>query len=197
MIQRLRRFLIACSCLPIVLSFAAKAQSPHFEPGDLLFKPASTGFWTEIAASYSKGDKRWGHVGVVTDVSDSSITVVHADMGPPETVGVVRSDTYDDFIGEAAFVGQFRIALSDHERTAFNHWIRKAAADAMPFDRGYSLASANNAYCTELVWRAWSAAVGRDPIPDKGKALNNPYVALSDLTLHPDIADIRIIEIAP
>uniref|UniRef100_UPI001F460F08 YiiX/YebB-like N1pC/P60 family cysteine hydrolase n=1 Tax=Henriciella aquimarina TaxID=545261 RepID=UPI001F460F08 len=139
------------------------------------------------------GDKRWGHVGIVVAVAPA--IVVHADTGtgapahpapaPGETVGEVRAVPLADFLGDVDHAGVFRLSLSPEARTRMIAWADEAAATHTPFDRGYSLESANNLYCTELVWRALSQGLGHDALPEKSHRLGRTYVALSDLSLHP------------
>ena len=182
--------LLVLSCLS-----SATAQSlKDLQPGDLLFKPATTELWTELAAHYSTGDKRWGHVGVVSEVESEAILIIHADMGPPQTIGVVEQVALNDFLGQADHVGHFRPDLEPHVRNRFIEDLRAKAASGLPFDRGYNLTSANNAYCTELVWRAWMTAEGQDPMPNKSQSLTRPYIALSDLSQHPRIIELGRID---
>ncbi|MEQ8558357.1 MAG: YiiX/YebB-like N1pC/P60 family cysteine hydrolase [Henriciella sp.] len=179
------------------------------QPGDLVFKGARTAIWTEIAAGWSdQADRRWGHVGLVYGVrkrsGDSPVSdrksggctaeIVHADTGtgnpatdagPGEEIGEVRAVRLVEFLGDVDHAGIFRLTLSPDQRARMIAWAGQAADRHTPFDRGYNLASENNLYCTELIWRAMSAGLGRDAIPEKSTRLGRTYVALSDLSLHP------------
>ena len=170
----------------------AGALAPALQPGDLVFKGASTALWTELAAQWSTGDRRWGHVGIVISAAGRGagpVIIVHADTGTGdpagETVGEVRAVPLQQFLGMADQAGIYRLALSGDERARMVAWAEAQATHHIPFDRGYSLASANNLYCTELVWRALSEALGRDAIPDKSTRMGRTYIALSDLSTHP------------
>lgn len=193
------------------------ALAPLLEPGDLIFKGAGSGPATELAASWSTGDMRWGHVGIVLAVGNSAgcphnspvqkqcssgTIVVHADTGPGpgsrqqapgEVIGEVRAVTLANFLGEASHAGVFRLKMDEGERAAMVNWAANSARAHTPFDRGYSLGSENSLYCTELVWRAMSAGLGEDALPRKSQRLGRVYVALSDLsghTLAEEIAEI-------
>lgn len=175
----------------------ASELAPELQPGDLVFKGASTAVWTELAARWSVGDKRWGHVGIVTAVPDGCcgpIMVVHADTGtgdpdriagPGEEIGEVRAVPLSQFLSDVDQVGLFRLDMTPAEKSGMIDFAADAADQHIPFDRGYSLDSPNNLYCTELVWRAMSAGLGRDALPEKSHSMGRIYVALSDLSLHP------------
>ena len=188
------------------------------QPGDLVFKGASTAIWTELAANWSDpADRRWGHVGLVLAgrnqcgtgpvsgrfLAPEPILIVHADTGtgnpaqaaaPGESVGKVRSVSLEDFLSDVDQVGIFRLKLSPDQRTRMLSYAGKAAEDDIPFDRGYNLASENNAYCTELIWRALSAGLEQDAIPVKSTRMGRTYVALSDLSLHPLAEEVMVLD---
>ncbi|MGB3624875.1 MAG: YiiX/YebB-like N1pC/P60 family cysteine hydrolase [Henriciella sp.] len=171
-------------------------MSAEIRPGDLVFKGASTAVWTELAARWSRGDKRWGHVGIVTEVPGTCcdpILIVHADTGtgdpgheaaPGEIIGEVRAVPLADFLSDVDQAGLYRLDLDAAQRARLIAYAEEAATAHIPFDRGYSIDSANNLYCTELVWRALSAGLETDAIPQKSQSMGRTYIALSDLSLH-------------
>ena len=171
-------------------------------PGDLIFKGADTALWTQLAAEWSDDrDRRWGHVGVVVSAecteADNQTQVVHADTGtgragaaPGDEIGKVRSVSLAAFLSDVDTVGVFRLDISSDQRAKLVSWSKQAAHDEVPFDRGYSLESENNLYCTELVWRAMSFAIGGDAIPEKSVRLGRTYVSLSDLSQHRKVMQI-------
>lgn len=185
LIRFIGRGVIVAVFLSMCGLFTAHGQTKtEIQPGDLLFKPAGTAIWTQLAAEYSEGDKRWGHIGVVTSVDGGAIYVTHADSGDVDRIGHVTTTSYERFFGQAGHIGHFRLNLPAQERSAFIANIQKAADERVPFDRGYELTSVNNAYCTELVWRAWTMAIGHDPLPRKLTRFGKAYVALSDISQH-------------
>ncbi len=62
------------------------------------------------------------------------------------------------------------------------------------FDPRFSLATVHELYCSELVWRALSAAMQHDIVPNKTTILGQPGVSLADLEASPllvKVADVR------
>ena len=153
---------------------------PALEAGDLLFKGAETGAGTRLAAGWSLGDKRWGHVGIVVDGGQS---VIHADTGEPGEVGAVRKVTLADFLADVETLGIYEIDLTGEARATYLAFAESAVG--LPFDHGFSVRSENSLYCSELVWRAMSAGLGTDAIPAKSERLGRTYVSISDLSEHP------------
>jgi hypothetical protein len=176
------------------------AISPIAQEGDLLFKGASTAVWTELAARWSTGDKRWGHVGIVTHVPETCcapILVVHADTGdgaPGEEIGEVRAVSLETFLSDVDQAGLYRLDMDGDARQRMVEWVDAQARARIPFDRGYSIESENNLYCTELVWRGMSIALRRDAIPDKSRSMGRTYIALSDLSTHPLADEIMVLD---
>lgn len=214
--------LTAAHPAPLIGGQGAAELSAQLQPGDLLFKGASTAVWTQMASQWSHGDTRWGHVGMIicagtrTRDADANlpapaqqkrcsgdVLVVHADTGPDEgeanlppgeVIGEVRAVSLDEFLGEADEVGLFRLMVTPEQRARMTDWAAGAAMAHTPFDRGYSLDSENSLYCTELIWRAMSAALGRDTIPQKSRSMGRVYVALSDLSLHPLAEEVLVVD---
>ena len=152
---------------------------PGLETGDLLFKGAETGAGTRVAAGWSLGDKRWGHVGIVADGGRS---VIHADTGKPGEAGAVRKVALADFLADVETLGIYEIDLTGEARAGYLAFAESAVG--LPFDHGFSVRSENSLYCSELVWRAMSAGLGRDAIPDKSERYGRIYVSVSDLSEH-------------
>lgn len=196
----------AASAQPGLPPETVERITEQVRPGDLIFKGASTAVWTELAARWSTGDKRWGHVGIVTRVPEACcdpVMIVHADTGtgnpdnkpaPGEVIGEVRAVPIAQFLSDVDQTGLFRLDLAPDQRERLVTYAETAAASRTPFDRGYSLDSPNNLYCTELVWRAMSAALETDAIPQKSQSMGRIYIALSDLSLHPRAQEVLATE---
>ena len=84
------------------------------QPGDLLFKGAETATGTRVAAGWSLGDKRWGHVGIV---AADGVSVIHADTGEngrSGDPGEVRRVPLSDYISDAT---------NSRPLYNFSHWL--------------------------------------------------------------------------
>lgn len=194
---------IAIACLAGLLGWlAATAEAdpgaiPALRAGDLLFKDADTATGTRIAAGWSLGDKRWGHVGIVVEDAAGALSVIHADTGEnagPDAPGEVRRVPLADFLSDVSTAGHYTVALEGDGRDTYLAYAESAVG--LPFDRGFSLKSENSLYCSELVWRALSAGAGADILPQKSERLGRIYVSLSDLSEHPLTREAAVLALA-
>lgn len=159
-----------------------------FSAGDLLFKGADSGPGARLAARWSSGDRRWGHVGVLIGDAQTGWQVVHADTGEAEAArrgepGLVRAETLAEFLADVNELGHFQVAFSGSARAAYLAAVQ--ASVGVMFDRAYSLDTADALYCSELIWRAMSAGAGEDILPEKSRRIGLVYVSLSDISEHP------------
>ncbi len=171
--------MLAASGNPALAQVAADSL-PRLEPGDLIFKGAETGTGTRVAAGWSQGDKRWGHVGIV---AADGVSVIHADTGENARSGdpgKVRRVPLSDYISDTTTLGRYTIFLTGSRREAYLSYAE--AAVGLPFDRGFSLKTETSLYCSELVWRALSAGAGEDVVPVKSERFGRVYVSVSDLS---------------
>jgi uncharacterized protein YycO len=185
----------------LALAFAAAGASaqlkpedlPPLTPGDLLFKGADSGTGARVAASWSLGDKRWGHVGIV---GADGASVIHADTGENAArgePGEVRREPLADYLSDVTTLGHYTVNLQEERRAAY-----LAYADSVvgrPFDRGFSLSSDNSLYCSELVWRALSAGAGEDIQPKKSERFGRVYVSISDLSENAFLREAAVITV--
>lgn len=171
------------ACLIAAMGASAQLRPedlPPLSPGDLLFKAADSGTGARIAAGWSQGDKRWGHVGIL---AADGASVIHADTGenaPQGEPGEVRREPLVEYLGDVTLLGVFTVDLSGEGRAAYLAYAESAVGK--PFDRGFSLQSDTALYCSELVWRALSEGAGEDIQPQKSERFGRVYVSISDLS---------------
>jgi uncharacterized protein YycO len=171
------------ACLIAAMGASAQLRPedlPPLSPGDLLFKGADSGTGARIAAGWSQGDKRWGHVGIL---AADGASVIHADTGenaPQGEPGEVRQEPLAEYLGDVALLGVFTVDLAGEGRAAYLAYAESAVGK--PFDRGFSLQSDTALYCSELVWRALSEGAGEDIQPQKSERFGRVYVSISDLS---------------
>jgi hypothetical protein len=157
--------------------------------GDVLFK-SDGGLWGRLADSFSRSHPGFGHVGLVAIGADGALSVIHAGGDPISREGRVQETPLEAFLARATIAALYRPSLSADEAATSLAFARAAARRAAPFDSDFSLATEDRLYCTELVWRALSAALGRDAIPEKSKRQGLVYVALDDLAASPSLSRV-------
>lgn len=167
---------------------------PPVEAGDLLFKGANTGAGTQLAAIWSLGDKRWGHVGIAVENADGTLSVIHADTGARREAGAVVRVSLADYLADVTDLGVYRMDLEGAQQAAYLAYAESVVG--RPFDRSFSLASDNSLYCSELVWRAMSEGLGEDAVPAKSERMGRVYVSVSDLAAHPLTQEAAVITAA-
>lgn len=168
-------------------AFARQIESTA-QPGDLIFISAG-GTWSDLARFLSRHEQLYSHVGVIAR-ENGHLVVIHAGGNPMHSEAGVHADSIIYFMNTVTRVGLYRMPANLHPR--FMAYVEQAKARHLPFDSEFSLATADKLYCTELVWRGLNAALGRDPIPDKGTAAGEPYVALDDVTALPFLTRVPL-----
>lgn len=177
--------------LPAMAELPAEAAGP-LKAGDLLFKGATTGAGTRLAADWSKGDKRWGHIGIVVADEHGALQVIHADTGKPGEAGAVRRVSLAGFLSDVTDLGVYEVDLSGPARAAYIDYAESVVG--RPFDHGFSLADDDSLYCSELVWRALSTGLGADAVPEKTSRLGRTYVSVSDISQNPHAHEARTVK---
>ena len=160
-------------------------------PGELLFKGTGTGFGTRAAAAWSQGDRRWGHIGIVVRGPDGALEVIHADTGAAGEDGEVRRVSLAKFLSDVTDLGVYDVDLTGPARAAYLAYADSAVG--LPFDHAFSLATDNSLYCSELIWRALSAGLGGDAVPEKSHRLGRVYVSVSDISENPHAHELRTV----
>lgn len=158
-------------------------------PGDVLFKSGG-GMWGVLAANFSTRDRTYGHVGVVAEGAGRGLVVIHAGGDPVSRQGRVMASPFDEFLGASSRAALYRPRLDQPHVAAFIAAADAAAERRTPFDTAFSLDSEEAVYCTELVWRALSAASGADAVPGKSERGGKTYIALDDLQASPFLAPV-------
>jgi hypothetical protein len=159
----------------------ARAQA---RPGDVLFK-SGAGFWGRMAKRFSEEDKSFGHVGVVVNDEKGDIAIVHAGGNPLSPAGKVQKSEYDEFLRASEEVALYRPKTDGEGIEKLIAYLTNKMNLNAPFDKDFSLVTDDELYCTELVWRALSAAVGEDAVPEKTKRAGRLYIAIDDLQASP------------
>lgn len=158
-------------------------------PGDVLFKNGG-GLWGRLAARFSENDDGYGHVGMVDTGPDGALVVIHAGGDPATGNGRVQATGLAQFLRAAKGAALYRPKLDAPHAAIALSYVEAAAGRNAPFDSAFSLDTEDELYCTELVWRALSRAVGEDVVPEKSERSGKVYVAIDDLQESPWLAPL-------
>ena len=147
--------------------------------GDLVFRRGQ-GLWSEVFAEASAHDRRFSHVGVLLRAG-GSWQVAHASAEDLTGVGCAAIEPLRTFLRDTSAFEIRRPRLEAVQLRQFVAMLRGAVRDRIPFDTGFSLATRERVYCTELVWLAWIQATGSDPLPRKTLWRGLAVVSIEDV----------------
>lgn len=162
------------------------ADLGRLEPGDVIFFSAPRALWARLASEWSLPAYRHGHVGMIVAGRDGVPMVVHASGDPTRRKATVRAVSLDKFLEEAESATVFRMRNRSAAATAAAE-VQGYARRRLLFDSDFSLSSRDKLYCSEMVWRAMSAALHRDVVPKKGFDYGRATIRLRDLEASPDL----------
>ena len=158
----------------------------RLEAGDVVFLSAPQALWARLASQWSLPEYKHGHVGMVVIGRDGEPMVVHASGDPTRSRATVRAVSVAKFFEEARAATVFRMKDPAAARVAAAQ-VEGYARRRLLFDTEFSLKSRNKLYCSEMVWRAMSAALKRDVVPRKAWDYGRPSIRLRDLETSPDL----------
>lgn len=164
------------------------SQDWSLQPGDVVLRHGN-GLWSGVFARLNSRDRRFSHAGVVVR-EGMDWYVIHAEADNLGRNGTVRMDEWEVFAGQARQMAVLRVSDSGSAaRTA------EAAAimhrDALPFDFSFDLTRRDAVYCSELVWRALSEALQRDPLPQKPVLHGRDAILVENLLL--DLPELDLV----
>jgi hypothetical protein len=163
---------------------------PELHAGDVVLIGVDGAFWAEMASRFSRPDRRNGHAGIVTRGAVGALGVVHAGGSPVQGAAKVRWVSLAEFTREADRVEVLR---PRDAKLALRSAAIAAGYQGLTFDSDFTLDSADRLYCTELIWRAMSAANGADIVPEKTRVLEKAYITLEALEDNPALREIAFV----
>lgn len=163
---------------------------PELREGDVVLIGVDGAFWAEMASGFSRPDRRNGHGGVVVRGVGGALGVVHADGSPVEGAAKVRWVSVAAFTAEADRVDILR--PRDAALAARSAAIARSY-QGLRFDADFTLDTPDRLYCTELIWRALSAANGADIVPEKTRVLEKSYITLAALETNAALEEIAFV----
>lgn len=192
--------LALASCLLLTLTTGSTAGRSHhlqlpadlrLQTGDVVLRHGN-GLWSDLFARLNSRDTRFSHAGVVV-YDGYAWYVVHAEADNFGRNGVVRMDEWTAFVKSAQQVALLRVSDPDTAaRTAEAALVMHR--DALPFDFSFDLTRLDAVYCSELVWRALSHALQRDPLPEKPILHGRDAVLVESLLL--DLPELGVVYIS-
>lgn len=164
---------------PASVRDAPAGTTAALREGDLVFRRGQ-GLWSGLFVEASAHDRRFSHVGVLIRAGDAW-QVVHASADDRTGIGGTEAEPLAAFLHDATDFEIRRPRLSTAQLGGFVEALRRAARTHTPFDTGFSLATRERVYCTELVWLAWIQATGSDPLPRKTLWRGLAVVSIEDV----------------
>lgn len=161
------------------------ADLGELRAGDVIFLSAPKALWARLASQWSLPKYNHGHVGMII-IRDGKPMVVHAAGDPTQSRATVRAVSVGKFLEEAESASVFRMKDPTAARAAAAQ-AQRFADLRYPFDTDFSLKSRDKLYCSEMIWRAMSAALHRDVVPHKYSDYGRPTIRLSDLETSADL----------
>lgn len=163
---------------------------PELREGDVVLIGVDGAFWAEMASGFSRPDRRNGHAGIVVRGADGALGVVHAGGSPVEGAAKVRWVNLTEFTAEADRVDILR---PRDAKLAMRSAAVAAGYQGLSFDSDFTLDTPDRLYCTELIWRAMSAAKGADIVPQKTRVLEKAYITLEALEMNSALEEIAFV----
>ncbi len=156
----------------------AAALEAVLQPGDVVFIGADDALWGQIGALITGDRHVYAHVGMAAE-RGGALVIVHAAGSPTNAEAEVAAEPAARFAAQAQRAAVYR-PQTPRAAAAASRALAYAEGGAR-FDGAFSLESEDRLYCTELVWRALTEAVGEDVAPQKSQFGDLAYIAIEDL----------------
>ena len=194
--------------LPPYCKAAGKALAWQCEPpvdvciGDLVVRKGQ-GTWTQYFINCSSREKRFSHVGIVSDIAND-VLLIHADANERTGDGCVRMEGWRDFFAEALECAVFRFDGSPN--IASNIVDNAKRRLGVKFDSVFDMGETNRLYCSEMVRLAINEAVGTNLVGIT-KVCGHNVVAIDDIyyngfiriydSHHPELCSADVVNVKP
>ncbi len=151
--------------------------------GDLLLRKGQS-FVSGLAARMSIGEQRFSHVGVLVWEA-GHLTVIHAVENLDRGFDGVVQQEVRDYLPEATDWAVYRLEMSSTERQAVALKALSFVHNAdFTFDRDFDLKTADQLYCSELVWRLLQGTSLAGRVKPKASFINGLFISISDTYRH-------------
>jgi hypothetical protein len=176
------RYVILMLFLPFYCLAAGKAYvwqaAPSIEisVGDIVVRKGY-GAWTHYFINCSSREKRFSHVGIVSEVGNE-VVLIHADADERTGDGCVRVEGWRGFFADALECAVFR--FDGDSSVASNIAINAKRRLGVKFDSAFDMSETNRLYCSEMVRLAINEAAGTNLVGFT-KVCGRNVVAIDDL----------------
>lgn len=162
------------------------AEARQLQPGDLIFRRGQS-LASDVVLSLD-ADAAYSHVGLLIAANGQRLAVAHAAPGEAAAAAPepIRIDPLSAFLAPGAAVAAAIYRPLDPAAAARAATIASRYAERrLPFDARFRLDTADQLYCTELVWRAFHEAgvelLDHPPRTIDNLLLQGPVILPSDL----------------
>ena len=145
--------------------------------GDLVFRRGQ-GMWTKYFIECSTREKRFSHVGIVSEVGGEEAVLIHADADERTGAGCVHFEGWQGFFADALECAVFR--YDGPLAVASNIVVNAKRRLGVKFDSAFDMDETNRLYCSEMVRLAINEAVGTNLVGFT-KVCGRNVVAIDDL----------------
>jgi len=168
----------------------AKPDISGLRSGDLIFRHGR-GFISNALMSLGQREKKYSHAGIIS-VENGNVYVYHAIGGEQNISNKLRKDKLEAFCSpqEIHAFGIYRSDLTASEIKTILENADSFYKAGLEFDTRFDLASNDKMYCTEFIYKIFSAIPGKQNYISLSAVGSKSYVACDDLYLNPHFKTI-------
>ena len=159
----------------------AQPDVSQLKTGDLIFRHGR-GFISNSLMSLGQREKKYSHSGIVS-IENGKVFVYHAIGGEENISNKLRKDPLSVFCQPAdvhAF-GIYRTDLNDSQVIAVMSLVKTYFNSGLEFDTKFDLATDDNMYCTEFVYKVFDRVLGNQNYISLSTLTGKQYIACDDL----------------
>ncbi|CAN5352852.1 hypothetical protein BH11BAC1_BH11BAC1_05260 [soil metagenome] len=159
----------------------AKPDITKLKAGDLIFRHGR-GFISNALMSLGQREKKYSHSGIIS-IENGRVLVYHAIGGEENISNKLRKDPLSVFCEPAdvhAF-GIYRTDLNEKQIDAVMSLVSTYFQRGLEFDTKFDLATDDKMYCTELIYKVFLGALGKQNYISLSTITGKEYIACDDL----------------
>lgn len=161
---------------------AFNSANDKLKTGDIILREGKS-FVSQALRSFSQTDKHFSHAGIIV-IKDKQVYVCHVMAAEGKRSNKIRLEPVNSFCNKAdnSSFAVYRSGVDpDHIESILAGYFQKGIS----FDNDFDLKSDQQMYCTELVYKALTAANGNEKFINLSHGNGIDYVACDNLYLNP------------